>query len=101
MKRIYCDEVYKLETEELKEHFLKLYNLAEEAQRCFDEYNYKIFVPIFYNYVREQLNLPNKLFTMAKSEDEVVIVLFPKEPDGNHYRTNYDEEQGLIYVLVD
>lgn len=101
MERIYCDEVCKLATEELKEYFLKLYNLAEEAQRCLDEDNYKIFVSIFYNYVREKLNLPNKVFTMAKVEDEVVIVLFPKEPDGNHYGTNYDEGQKLIYILAD
>ena len=39
---------------------------------------------------------------MAKTEDgTVVFVLFPKEPDGNHYKTYYDEERKLIYILVD
>ena len=27
------------------------------------------FVSIFYNYIREKINLPNKIFTMAKTED--------------------------------
>jgi hypothetical protein len=39
---------------------------------------------------------------MAKREDgTAVFVLFPKEPDGNHYKTGYDEELKRIYILAD
>ena len=101
MERIYYDEVYESTTEEGKELYLKLYNLFNEAQYM-NEDNYKTFVSIFYNYIREKFNLPNKIFTMAKTEDgTVVFVLFPKEPDGNHYKIYYDEERKLIYILVD
>lgn len=102
MERIYCDEVYEPTTEEGKEIYLKLYDLFVEAQKCFNEDNYKTFVSIVYNYIREKFNLPNKLFTMVKREDSTaVFVLFPKEPDGNHYKTGYDKELKLIYILVD
>lgn len=102
MERMYYDEVYKSATEEGKELYLRLYNLFNEAQKCLNEDNYKTFVSVFYNYIREKFNLPNKIFTMAKTEDgTVVFVLFPKEPDGNHYKTYYDEELKLIYILVD
>jgi hypothetical protein len=102
MERMYHDEVYESATEEGKELYLRLYNLFNEAQKCLNEDNYKTFVSVFYNYIREKFNLPNKIFTMAKTEDgTVVFVLFPKEPDGNHYKTYYDEESKLIYILVD
>ena len=101
MEKIYYDEVYESKTEEGKELYLRLYNLFNEAQYL-NEDNYKTFVSVFYNYIREKFNLPNKIFTMAKTEDgTVVFVLFPKEPDGNHYKTYYDEERKLIYILVD
>jgi hypothetical protein len=102
MGRIYCDEVYEPATEEVKEIYLKLYDLFDEAPKCFNEDNYKTFVSIVYNYIREKFNLPNKSFTMAKREDgTAVFVLFPKEPDGNHYKTGYDEELKRIYILAD
>lgn len=102
MERMYYDEVYESATEEGKELYLRLYNLFNEAQKCLNEDNYKTFMSVFYNYIREKFNLPNKIFTMAKTEDgTVVFVLFPKEPDGNHYKTYYDEESKLIYTLVD
>ncbi len=101
MERIYYDEVYESTTEEGKELYLRLYNLFNEAQ-CLNEDNYKTFVSVFYNYIREKFNLPNKIFTMAKTEDgTVALVLFPKEPDGNHYKIYHDEESKRIYILVD
>lgn len=103
MKRIYCNEAYEVATEEAKEFLLKVYNLAEAAQRCFDEENYLFFVSIFYNFIREKFNLPNKVFTIAKSKDnmQVQFVLFPKEPDGTPYKALYDEERKSIYILVE
>ena len=102
MERIYCDEIIESVTEEGKEIYLKLYDLLNEVQKCFDEDNYKAFTSIFYNYIREKFNLPNKLFAMAKREDgTAAFVLFPKEPDGNYYKTGFDEELKLIYILVD
>lgn len=102
MNRIYCDEVYEPATEEGKEIYLKLYDLFNEVERCLSKDNYITFASIFYNYIREKFNLPNKLFTMAKREDgTAVFVMFPKEPDGNQYKTGRDEESKLIYILVD
>lgn len=103
MKRIYCNETCEVTTEEAKELLLKLYNLACEAQRCFDEENYLFFVAVFYNYIREKFNLPNKVFTIAKSKDnmQVQFVLFPKEPDGTPHQALYDEELKSIYILVE
>ena len=102
MKRIYSDEVIEYTTEEGKEICLKLYNFFDEAHKCLDEDNYKTFVSITNNHIREKFNLPNKLFVMAKREDgTAVFVMFPKEPDGNQYKTGYDEESKCIYIMVD
>lgn len=102
MEKIYCDEVIELTTEEGKEICLKLYDLFDDAHKSLEKDNYKIFTSIIHNYIREKFNLPNKLFTIAKREDgTAVFVLFPKEPDGNSYKTCWDEESKRIYILVD
>lgn len=102
MNRIYSDEVIELTTEEGKEICLKVYDLLDDAHKCLKEDNYKTFVSIIHDYIREKFNLPNKLFTMAKREDgTAVFVMFPKEPDGNSYKTCFDEESKLIYIMVD
>ena len=102
MEKIYCDEVIELTTEEGKELCLKLYDLFDDAHKGLEEDNYKIFLSIIHDYIREKLNLPNKLFTMAKREDgTAVFVMFPKEPDGNQYKTCRDDESEPIYILVD
>lgn len=103
MGRIYCDEVCNPKTEEATEFLLKIYNHAMTAQECLDEDNYKAWVLIFYNFVREKLNMPNKVFSIVKSKDntQAQIVLFPKEPDGNYYEIGFDEELKLPYILVD
>lgn len=102
MEKIYCDEVIELTTEEGKELCLKLYDLFDDVHKGLEEDNYKIFLSITHDYIREKFNLPNKLFTMAKREDgTAVFVMFPKEPDGNQYKTCRDDESGPIYILVD
>ena len=101
MEKIYSDEVIEFTTEESKELCLKLYDLLDDAYKGLEEDNYKIFLSITYDYIREKFNLPNKVFSMAKREDgTAVFVLFPKEP-GGQYKTGYDEESKCIYIMVD
>lgn len=102
MKRIYCDEVIELTTEEGKEFCLKLYDLFEDAYKSLLEDNYKIFLSIIYDYIRDKFNLPNKLLTMGKRDDgAAVFAMFPKEPDGGRYKVGCDEESKRIYILVE
>lgn len=102
MERIYCDEIYEPTTEEGKEIYLKLYDLFDKVGKCLNEDNYKTFASIFYNYIREKINMPSKVFTMAKRVDgTVVFAIFPKEPDGSIYKTGYDDESKRLYILVD
>lgn len=103
MEKIYCDEVITPKTKEATEFLVKMYDHAKAAQNCFDKDNYIIWVSVFYNHIREKLNMPNKVFSLAKSEDNTLaqIILFPKEPDGNYYKTGFDEELKLYYILVE
>lgn len=103
MERIYCDEVCRPTTEEATEYLVRVYNDYTIAKKYLDENEYKTFVFNCNNYIREGLNLSNKVFGIAKSEDntQAQIVLFPKEPDGNHYIIGYDEELKNFYILAD
>lgn len=102
MKRIYCDEICNPKTEEATEFLLTMYDNAMTAQEYFDEDEYKTWVRIFYNNVREKLKMPNKVFSIVKSRDntQAQIVLFPIKPDGTYYKVCHDEELNLPYILV-
>ena len=103
MERIYHEEVYSPKSEESNERLLNLCKLLTKAQECFNEDEYKIFAQYFYSGIREKFSLPNKVFSIAKNEDETkaYILLFPKEVDGNHYKVYFDEESKRFCILAD
>lgn len=103
MEKIYCDEVYNPKTKEATDFCVGLYYAHTKVKEHFDEDDYKTWAFNFNNYIREMLNLPNKVVSIAKSVDntQVQIVLFPKEPDGNLYEIFYDEELKLAYILIE
>lgn len=103
MEKIYCDGVCNPTAKEATDFLVKLYDAYAEAKERLDEDRYKSFVFNHNNYIREALNLPNKVFSIVKSLDNTwaQIATFPKEPDGNYYEGGYDEELKNFYILVD
>ena len=103
MERIYCDAASDINNEEVSKLCLEMVLAEEDAKERFNKDDFKIWLYAFHNYVREKLNLPNKLFLLAVSLDKTraQMVFFPKEPDGNCYKGFYDEELKLSYILVE
>ena len=104
MKRIYADSIVKPNDENCNEYFLELVNTQKEIKEKFkdEEDIRKKVIVYFHNHIREALELPNKLFGFATSEEntKACIVLFDKEVDGNVYDVLFDEELKKPYILV-
>ena len=102
MKKIYYDFVYKPENEEAKEYLLSLAKACTEASEKLSKETLGILMPELFRRLRVKMNLPYKVFGFATNKDktEVVIVTYPKEPDGKYYEAYHDEEN-KPYILVE
>lgn len=102
MGKIYSESICKPENEDTEKLFSILANTEKEAKSKLTNEEYDTWLYHFHNFVREKLNLPNKLFAFFTSPDETlaVIVLFPKEPDGNKYNHFIDIELKDFYIEV-
>ena len=55
-----------------------------------------------YEVIREMYGLPNKVFTFAITEEtEASIIIFSKEPNGDLYEANIEEETNQPYILIE
>lgn len=102
MEKLYCDGILEGANDYTKELYLKLYNMEEEAHKSFEEEYYKSWVIEFHDFIRKELDFPNKLFGLLKIKDkeEVNVVMFPKEPNNDYYKICFDEEVMKPYILV-
>lgn len=103
MKRIYCDKICEPSNEATNKHFVRLNNTENEAKDNLSDEDFEDFLSNFHNWIRQDLNLPNKIFLFARTKDNesVHILFFPKEPDGKCYKPEIDNESGSVYILVD
>ena len=103
MEKIYCDAMCEPRTEDDNGLFLKFASMQDELRKKLNKDDFKSWIFKFHNYIRKELGLPNKVFSFATTADKTKagIILFPKEPDGNHYKAYYDEEAKLFYILVE
>ena len=102
MKKIYYDFVYKPENEEANEYLLNMAKACIEASEKLSQETLNILMPELFRRLRVKMNLPYKVFGfgMNKDKTEVVIVTYPKEPNGKYYEIHYDEENEP-YILVE
>ena len=103
MEKIYCDNVLTPDNDETNKVFLDLAFSDKESKDRYPEHDHKLWTFNYHKCIREELKLPNKIFSFVISPDrtKAVIATFPKEPDGNMYTPVFDEEQKNIYILVE
>ena len=102
MKKLYADGCYHPKDEATNEYFLQLVNMEKSAKEAMNEDEFKSWVFCLHNYIREKLELPNKLLGLGYNSDftKANIAVFPKEPDRNYYKIFIDEELKKPYILV-
>lgn len=98
--RIYGTSVIRANNEKTKEVFSKLYDMENGAEEKFGIDNLPSFNRYSHDFIRQVFDLPNKVFALAKNKEEVVIVLFDKEPGAN-YKVYIDDETHQPFIEVD
>ena len=99
-KKVYAMCHITAKTEEMK----KVFSGMVEVQKTIEEFPEGTVAKnlnSYHNYIREILNLPNKIFAFSvnKNTDEVTLHIFDKEPDENVYRVCLDES--VPYIIVE
>ena len=84
-----------------------LFNIAFQTERAKEEMDEEVFgewIIGLHNHMRENMKLPNKIFTIArdKENNKAQFIFFDKEPDGKHYKVFSEErEDGFVpYIEV-
>lgn len=103
MKKLYCEEkILYPANEDINREWLTLATMEERAKEFLKEEDYKFWIKYCHNTIREMYGLPNKIFTFAITEEtKASIIIFPKEPNGDRYEANIDEETGHPYILIE
>lgn len=103
--RVYMYGTGTPENEELNE---VLFNIASETEKKKEEMDKDLFgewIIGLHNHMRENMGLPNKIFTIArdKENNKAQFIYFDKEPDGKHYEVFTEErEEGFApYIEVE
>lgn len=85
-----------------------LFNIASETEKKKEEMSESLFsewIIGLHNHMRENMGLPNKIFTIAidKENNKARFIFFDKEPDDKHYEVLTEErEDGFApYVEVE
>ena len=102
--RIYMSEVGTPNTVEANELLLNIVSEAERAKETLDENGYGDWVVDLHNNMRENMGLPNKIFSIRTYENKTKaeFIFFDKEPDGKHYKVFIEErDDGYVpYIEV-
>ena len=104
MKKLYTSNVVEPTTEDSNKAFSEMAEKEIVLKEKLEKDIFRKWIVYFHNSIREQLELPNKLFGFATTKNTegeafTVILLFDKEPDENHYKI-FDEDR-LPYILVE
>ena len=94
--------MYGTGTPEDKETNDMLLNIASETIKAKDslsEEEYGCWIVALYNRMRENMGLPNKIFTIQidKEHTKAEFIFFDKEPNGKYYEV-FDEERENGFV---
>ena len=102
--RIYMSEVGTPNTVEANELLLNIVSEAERAKETLDEKDYWDWVVALHNNMRENMGLPNKIFSIRTYENKTKaeFIFFDKEPDGKYYKVFIEErDDGYVpYIEV-
>lgn len=103
--RIYAYGTGTPENEESNEVLFNIASETEDAKEEMDERLFSEWIIGLYNYMRENMGLPNKIFTIARDKDnkKAQFIFFDREPDSKHYEVFREErEDGFIpYIEVE
>lgn len=85
-----------------------LFNIASQIEKAKEEMDENLFgewIIGLHNYMRENMKLPNKIFTIVrdKENNKAKFILFNKEPDGKYYEVFTEEREGgfVPYIEVE
>jgi hypothetical protein len=100
--------MYGTGTPENEESNEVLFSIASETEKKKEEMSEELFgewIIGLHNHMRENMGLPNKIFTIArdKENNKAQFIFFDKEPDGKHYEVFTEErEDGFTcYIEVE
>lgn len=103
--RIYMSEVGTPNTDDANELLLNIVSEAERVKGTLDEKDYGDWVVSLHNNIRENIELPNKIFSIRSYENntKAEFIFFDKEPDGKYYEVFIEErEDGFVpYIEVE
>lgn len=93
--KIYMYETGTPNTVESNEVLLNIVSEAEKVKKTLDEKDYSDWVIALHNHMRENMGLPNKIFSIRRYEDntKAEFIFFDKEPDGRHYEVFVEERE--------
>lgn len=91
--KIYIEKFLIPTDEEVIENLLKVINIKNECKKILSEENYKKLVIELHEIIRNEYNLPDKIFTIVRDNNmnNIAIVFFNKKPDGKYYYVEQDE----------
>lgn len=102
--RIYMSEVGTPNTVEANELLLNIVSEAERVKETLDEKGYGDWVVDLHNNMRENMDLPNKIFSIRTYENKTKaeFIFFDKEPDRKYYKVFIEErDDGYVpYIEV-
>ena len=101
--RIYACEIGTPENEESNE---VLFNIALGTEKAKEEMDESLFVEWIiglHNHMRENMKLPNKIFTIArdKENNKAQFIFFNKEPDGKHYEVFKEKREDRVIPYIE
>ena len=103
--RVYAYETGIPENEESNEVLFNIASQTEKAKEEMDENLFGEWIIGLHNHIRENMKLPNKIFTITrdKENNKAQFIFFDKEPDGKHYEVFTEErEDGFVpYIEVE
>lgn len=103
--RVYAYGTGTPKNEELNEVLFDIASKIENAKEKMDGYSFSEWFIGLHNYMRENMELPNKIFAIERDEanNKAQVIFFNKEPDGKYYDVFIEErEDGFTpYIEVD
>ena len=103
--RVYAYGTGTPENEESNEVLFNIASQTEKAKEEMDENLFGEWIIGLHNHMRENMKLPNKIFTIArdKENNKAQFIFFDKEPDGKHYEVFTEEREGgfVPYIEVE
>ena len=101
--KLYCTTQVSATTPECQFVLDKLYKCKTDMHDNLDVEHYGYACLLLHRYIREKLDLPNKVFSFAKRKDtrETILCLFNIEPEYGVLYDTYIDEEGMYIIVPD